>query len=31
MENYLIYLAAIFPATILLISAVLDRFEDKEQ
>ena len=30
MNNYLIYLAVIFPATILLASAVLDRLEDKE-
>lgn len=30
MENYLIYLAALFPLIILLASAVLDRLEDKE-
>ena len=30
MENYLIYLAVIFPLIILLASAVLDRLEDKE-
>jgi len=30
MENYLIYLAGLFPLIILLASAVLDRLEDKE-